>query len=70
MPPGWCAQLCVGESGIRGDSARVRALAPGWAERHVAPGAAVTSLSAEPVFIGNTHTQTPPHMQTVVFATV
>lgn len=48
-------------SGIRGDSARVRALAPGWAERHVAPGAAVTSLSAEPVFIGNTHPNAPTH---------
>lgn len=39
----------------------VRALAPGWAEWHVAPGAPVTSQSAEPVFIGNTHTHIHTH---------
>lgn len=67
LSPADCAGVCsyvqvIQRSGVQGVSAPcVGVLAPGWAERHVAPGAPVTSQSAEPVFIGNTHPNAPTH---------
>lgn len=71
--PGDCATHLVyaamsQESVTRGNAGPVRTQAPGWAERHVASGAPLTSVCRACIYRQRTHTQMPPHMQTAVFA--